>query len=86
MNRRNSSAKNDWQLTIYIPQALRALDPIARLQRAALSQRRSMNFLAVEALLGYLERLEREGERLEDMSVSSAERCYPEEVTQSRRC
>lgn len=59
MNEREpSQARNDWQLTIYIPQTLRARDPIERLKREARRQRRSMNFLAVEALLDYLEAVE----------------------------
>jgi len=51
---RRSQAKEDWQLTIYIPKELRKVDPIGKLRKLAKVQRRSLNFLAVEALLSYL--------------------------------
>jgi len=57
-NREVTDAKNDWQLTIYIPQSLRNQDPIERLKQEAQRQRRSMNFLAVDALLDYLDQIE----------------------------
>jgi predicted transcriptional regulator len=53
---RRSQAKEDWQLTVYIPKELRKEDPIEKLRRLAKARRRSLNFLAVEALLSYLER------------------------------
>lgn len=49
-----SGAKNDWQLTVYIPRELRHDDPISQLKRLAKEQRRSINFLAVEAIRQYL--------------------------------
>ena len=52
---RRSAAKNDWQLTVYIPQELRREDPIAQLRRLAHERRRSVNFLVVEAIWQYLQ-------------------------------
>lgn len=49
-----SQAKNDWQLTVYIPRELRRDDPIARLKRLAKQRQRSLNFLALEAIRQYL--------------------------------
>jgi hypothetical protein len=49
-----SQAKNDWQITVYIPRGLREEDPIARLRKLAKGQRRSINFLVVEAIQQYL--------------------------------
>jgi predicted transcriptional regulator len=49
-----SQAKEDWQLTVYIPKELRKMDPIEKLRQLAKAQRRSLNFLAVEAILSYL--------------------------------
>lgn len=51
---RRSSAKNDWQMTIYIPRQLRREDPIAQLRQLAQEQRHSVNFLVVEAIRSYL--------------------------------
>ena len=56
-----SQSRNDWQLTVYIPRSLRAYDPLDRLKRTAIKERRSMNFLAVEALLKYLDQVEERG-------------------------
>ena len=53
---RRSQAKEDWQLTVYIPKGLRKEDPIAQLRQLAKARRRSLNFLAVEAIRSYLER------------------------------
>jgi predicted transcriptional regulator len=55
--------KEQWQLTIYIPKALRRKNPLTRLRQLAKRQRRSLNFLAVEALLKYLEEQEKEGKK-----------------------
>ena len=52
--KRRSQAKEDWQLTVYIPKELRRMDPIEKLRKLAKAQRRSLNFLAVEAILNYL--------------------------------
>jgi len=43
-----------WQLTIYVPQSVRKTRLIERLKALAVSQRRSVNFLVVDALIGYL--------------------------------
>ena len=50
-----SSAKNDWQLTVYIPKVLRSEDPIAQLKHLAIERRRSVNFLVVEAIRKYVQ-------------------------------
>ncbi len=51
--------KNQWQLTIYVPKELRGEKILERLKQLAQKQRRSMNFLAVEALLKYLKEVEK---------------------------
>jgi len=50
-----STARNDWQLTVYIPKPLREEDLLGRLERLARRQRRSINFLVVEAIRCYLQ-------------------------------
>jgi len=56
---RGLNAKNQWQLTIYVPKELRGEKILERLKHLAQKQRRSMNFLAVEALLKYLKEAEK---------------------------
>lgn len=51
--------REQWQLTIYIPKGVRDKDPIERLRKLAKKQRRSINFLVVEAILKYLEQAEK---------------------------
>jgi len=53
-----SQAKNDWQLTVYIPKTLRGEDPIMQLKHLALSKRRSVNFLVVEAIRKYVQEMQ----------------------------
>ena len=45
-------------LTIYVPQSKQQADLLARLQKLAKKQDRSVNYLAVQAILDYLERQE----------------------------
>jgi len=56
---RGLNAKNQWQLTIYVPKELREERILERLKKLGEKQRRSMNFLAVEALLKYLKEAEK---------------------------
>ncbi len=46
--------KEQWQLTVYVPKDLRREKPLERLRKLARQQRRSVNFLALEAILQYL--------------------------------
>jgi hypothetical protein len=48
-------------LTIYLTKEARRQKLLERLRRAARKQRRSLNFLVIEALKRYLEDLERKG-------------------------
>lgn len=50
-----SDAKNDWQMTVYVPKELREEDPIGRLERLAKKRQRSINFLVLEAIERYLD-------------------------------
>lgn len=49
-----NQSQQDWQLTVYIPREIRDEDPIGQLQNLAQQQRRSINFLVVEAIREYL--------------------------------
>ena len=49
---------SSWQLTVYIPKEKRTERLLERLKRVAQQQRRSMNFLVVEALEQYLQGIE----------------------------
>lgn len=55
---RGLNAKNQWQLTIYVPKEMRGEKILERLKKLGEKQRRSMNFLALEALLKYLREAE----------------------------
>ena len=55
--------KEQWQLTIYIPKELRGERPLERLRELAKRRKRSVNFLALEAILEYLRAQEAEGKR-----------------------
>lgn len=45
-------------LTIYVPQSKQQANLLARLQKLAKNQDRSVNYLAVQAILDYIERQE----------------------------
>ncbi len=45
-------------LTIYVPQSKQQANLLSRLQKLAKAQDRSVNYLAVQAILDYLEREE----------------------------
>lgn len=45
-------------LTIYVPQSKQQANLLARLQKLAKKQDRSVNYLAVQAILDYIEREE----------------------------
>lgn len=54
---------SSWQLTVYIPKEKRTEQLLERLKRMAQQQRRSMNFLVVEALEQYLQEIEGTGKQ-----------------------
>lgn len=47
------------KLSIYIPQQYRSKKPLERLHKVARTRDRSMNYLAIQAIIEYLEREER---------------------------
>jgi hypothetical protein len=47
-----------WQLMVYIPKEKRTAQLLERLKRVAQQQRRSINFIVVEALEQYLQGVE----------------------------
>ena len=49
------AARNEWQLTVYIPKSVREENLLRRLERLASQRRRSVNFLVVEAIRRYLQ-------------------------------
>jgi len=49
------------KLTIYVPKAKQADDPVARLNKLAQQQDRSVNYLVVRALEEFVEREETKG-------------------------
>jgi len=51
---------NQWQLTIYIPKEKRQDKLMERLRKLAQKQRRTVNFLVIEAILKYLEEAEKD--------------------------
>lgn len=56
---RQTGGETPQQLTLYIPKKLRQKRLLERLRRLAQQHRRSMNFLALEALAKFLEEVER---------------------------
>ncbi len=58
MARRNG--ETPWQLTVYIPKEKRHQQLLERLKKIAQQQKRSLNFLVLEAVERYLDELEAE--------------------------
>ena len=50
-----STARNDWQLTVYIPKTVREENLLKRMEDLARQRRRSVNFLVIEAIRRYLQ-------------------------------
>lgn len=55
---RRSNGETLWQLTVYIPKAKRHGQLLERLKKIAQEQKRSLNFLVLEAVERYLTELE----------------------------
>lgn len=55
---RRTNGETPWQLTVYIPKEKRHEQLLERLKRIAQGQRRSLNFLVLEAVEKYLEQIE----------------------------
>ncbi len=55
---RRNNRETPWQLTVYIPKKKRHQQLLERLKRIAQEERRSLNFLVLEAVEKYLDELE----------------------------
>lgn len=55
---RRSNGETPWQLTVYIPKEKRHEQLLERLRKIAREERRSLNFLVLEAVEKYLDELE----------------------------
>lgn len=55
---RRINGETPWQLTVYIPKAKRHKQLLERLRKIAQEQKRSLNFLVLEAVEKYLDELE----------------------------
>jgi predicted DNA-binding protein len=55
---RRSNGETPWQLTVYIPKKKRHEQLLERLRKIARQERRSLNFLVLEAVEKYLDELE----------------------------
>lgn len=55
---RRSNGETPWQLTVYIPKAKRHEQLLERLRKIAQEQKRSLNFLVLEAVEKYLDEIE----------------------------
>lgn len=55
---RRSNGETPWQLTVYIPKKKRHEQLLERLRKIAREERRSLNFLVLEAVEKYLDELE----------------------------
>ncbi|MCS7198461.1 MAG: hypothetical protein NZ930_07285 [Candidatus Bipolaricaulota bacterium] len=55
---RRSNGETSWQLTVYIPKEKRHKQLLERLRKIAREQKRSLNFLVLEAVEKYLDELE----------------------------
>lgn len=55
---RRSDGETPWQLTVYIPKEKRHEQLLERLRKIAWEQKRSLNFLVLEAVERYLNELE----------------------------
>lgn len=55
---RRINGETPWQLTVYIPKKKRHEQLLERLRKIAREQKRSLNFLVLEAVEKYLDELE----------------------------
>jgi hypothetical protein len=55
---RRINGETPWQLTVYIPKKKRHEQLLERLRKIAQEERRSLNFLVLEAVEKYLDELE----------------------------
>ncbi len=55
---RRINGETPWQLTVYIPKEKRHQQLLERLRKIAQEQRRSLNFLVLEAIERYLDEIE----------------------------
>lgn len=55
---RRINGETPWQLTVYIPKEKRHEQLLERLRKIAREQKRSLNFLVLEAVEKYLDELE----------------------------
>ena len=55
---RRNNGETPWQLTVYIPKKKRHEQLLERLKKIAREERRSLNYLVLEAVEKYLDELE----------------------------
>jgi predicted DNA-binding protein len=67
---RRSNGETPWQLTVYIPKEKRHKQLLERLRKIARQERRSLNFLVLEAVEKYLDELEAKSRITESTEAS----------------
>jgi predicted DNA-binding protein len=67
---RRSNGETPWQLTVYIPKKKRHEQLLERLRKIARQERRSLNFLVLEAVEKYLDELEAKSRITESTEAS----------------
>jgi predicted DNA-binding protein len=67
---RRSNGETPWQLTVYIPKKKRHEQLLERLRKIAREERRSLNFLVLEAVEKYLDELEAKSRITESTEAS----------------
>ena len=67
---RRNNGEMPWQLTVYIPKKKRHQQLLERLKKIAQAQRRSLNYLVLEAVEKYLDELEAKSRITESTEVS----------------
>jgi predicted DNA-binding protein len=67
---RRSNGETPWQLTVYIPKEKRHEQLLERLRKIAREERRSLNFLVLEAVEKYLDELEAKSRITESTEAS----------------
>jgi predicted DNA-binding protein len=67
---RRSNGETPWQLTVYIPKEKRHEQLLERLRKIARQERRSLNFLVLEAVEKYLDELEAKSRITESTEAS----------------
>jgi predicted DNA-binding protein len=67
---RRSNGETPWQLTVYIPKEKRHEQLLERLRKIAQEERRSLNFLVLEAVEKYLDEIEAKSRITESTEAS----------------